>query len=394
MLSTTNIVLLFVAVVGVFALPGQKRNIITDSNRLWANGKVPVSFDSSVVGSMKEKVLAAMQEISFSTHSNGQTCVQFVPRTQEKDYVVFTSVVYGSGDSLPGRLGGVQYVHLYQDAAKADIMQLIMYLLGFFNEFRRPDRDSQVIVHTDNIAPEYRGFFEITNDTTFFNYPFDFESITFFFPYAWAIDPSRPTLTPKYDSVTIPYKLSLSKYDILNIQREYKCGIENGNQIDLLDGTVSFCNFEFDLCEWTQLTDDDFDFQRIKGPGPNANFTGPMADYSSGNGYYIFAEATGEHNEEARVISPTLKAGEYCLRFYYFLYGQDIHKFRINTRVGAVDTVLDSLEGNQGGSWHTYSRNIKMNTDFKIFLEAIIGGTDNGDMAFDDVYIFRGRCIQ
>lgn len=59
----------------------------------------------------------------------------------------------GSGDSLPGRLGGVQYVHLYRDAAKADIMQLIMYLLGFFNEFRRPDRDSQVVVHYENIAP-------------------------------------------------------------------------------------------------------------------------------------------------------------------------------------------------------------------------------------------------
>lgn len=54
---------------------------------------------------------------------------------------------------MPGRLGGVQYVHLYRDAAKADIMQLIMYLLGFFNEFRRPDRDSQVMVHYENIAP-------------------------------------------------------------------------------------------------------------------------------------------------------------------------------------------------------------------------------------------------
>uniref|UniRef100_A0A8W8NRV0 MAM domain-containing protein n=1 Tax=Magallana gigas TaxID=29159 RepID=A0A8W8NRV0_MAGGI len=345
MLSTTNIVLCFAVVLGVSAVPGQLRNIITDSSRLWANGKVPVAFDVSLDGSMKEKVLAAMQEISFSTHANGMPCVQFVPRTQEKDYVVFTSVVYGSGDSLPGRLGGVQYVHLYRDAAKADIMQLIMYLLGFF------------------------------------------------FPYAWAIDPSKPTLTPKYESVSIPYKVSLSKYDILNIQREYKCGIDNGNKIDLLDGTVSYCNFEFDLCEWTQLTDDDFDFQRMKGPSPRSNVTGPMADYSSGTGYYVYAGAQGEHNEDARVISPVLNAGEYCLRFYYFLYGQDIHKFRVNTRVGDRDTVLDSLEGNQGGSWHTYSKDITMNTKFQIFLEAIIGGTDNGDMAFDDVYIFRGRCI-
>jgi hypothetical protein len=71
----------------------------------------------------------------------------------------------GSGDSLPGRLGGVQYVHLYRDAAKADIMQLIMYLLGFFNEFRRPDRDSQVVVHYDNIAPGETFLIEINSYT-------------------------------------------------------------------------------------------------------------------------------------------------------------------------------------------------------------------------------------
>lgn len=83
-------------------------------------------------------------------------------------------------------------------------------------------------------------------------------------------------------------------------------------------------------------------------------------------GYYVYAGAQGEHNEDARVISPVLNAGEYCLRFYYFLYGQDIHKFRVNTRVGDRDTVLDSLEGNQGGSWHTYSKDITMNTKFQV----------------------------
>lgn len=84
------------------------------------------------------------------------------------------------------------------------------------------------------------------------------------------------------------------------------------------------------------------------------------------SGYYVYAGAQGEHNEEARVISPILDAGEYCLRFYYFLYGQDIHKFRVNTRVGSRDTVLDTLEGNQGGSWHTYSKDITMNTKFQV----------------------------
>lgn len=103
----------------------------------------------------------------------------------------------------------------------------IRYFVGrFFFERMSVYKNSESFAMWLCLA-EYRGFFDITNDTTFFNYPFDFESITFFFPYAWAIDPSKPTLTPKYESVSIPYKVSLSKYDILNIQREYKCGIGN-----------------------------------------------------------------------------------------------------------------------------------------------------------------------
>lgn len=119
----------------------------------------------------------------------------------------------------------------------------IRYFVGrFFFERMSVYKNSESFAMWLCLA-EYRGFFDITNDTTFFNYPFDFESITFFFPYAWAIDPSKPTLTPKYESVSIPYKVSLSKYDILNIQREYKCGIGN-NYIRLSqDNTYHYKNF-------------------------------------------------------------------------------------------------------------------------------------------------------
>ena len=44
-------------------------------------------------GSMKEKVLSALQEISMSTYAGGKNCITFVPRQNEPDYVEFTSVV-------------------------------------------------------------------------------------------------------------------------------------------------------------------------------------------------------------------------------------------------------------------------------------------------------------
>ena len=63
------------------------------------------------------------------------------------------------------------------------------------------------------------------NDTTYFNYPFDFDSVTMYFPYAYALDSSRPSIQSKYESQVIPWTVSLSKYDVNNIQREYQCGI-------------------------------------------------------------------------------------------------------------------------------------------------------------------------
>jgi len=370
----------------------QKRNIITDTKRLWSNGVVPISFSDSVDGYTRERIFASMKEVEASTYSAGKPCVTFVIRDGQPDYVEFTTISGNSGDSVPGKIGGKQTIHLYDNINKADIMQLLAYTLGFYNEFRRPDRDSFVNIHFDNIAPENQGFFSLTNDTTNFNYPFDFNSITFFHPYAYALDPSKPTMTAKYESQTFPWKLSLSQYDITNIQREYQCGIDTNNRVNLATGLLTYCNFEFDLCQWTQDTTDDFDFVRMKGAG-DSDATGPVADYSNGIGYYLLAEASGNHNQDARLMSPVLDAGTYCIRMYYYLYGADVHTVKLIRRMSGVDTVLEELSGNQGALWHSFYNDYTATAPFQFVLEAVIGGSDLGDMAFDDVYILKGKCV-
>ena len=56
------------------------------------------------------------------------------------------------GESTPGKAGGRQVVRLYPNMNKVDIMQILVYTLGSYNEFRRPDRDNFVTVNYNNIA--------------------------------------------------------------------------------------------------------------------------------------------------------------------------------------------------------------------------------------------------
>ena len=51
----------------------------------------------------------------------------------------------------PGRMMGKQVVKVTDNMEKADIMQLLVYTLGMYNAFRRPDRDNFVQVNFDNI---------------------------------------------------------------------------------------------------------------------------------------------------------------------------------------------------------------------------------------------------
>lgn len=78
---------------------------------------------------------------------------------------------------------------------------------------------------------EYKQYFAISNDTTFIQSRFDFNSITFFYPYAYAKDSSKPTMTAKYEGDAIPWKVSLSTSDVHSLKQGYKCG--GGNAFTL-----------------------------------------------------------------------------------------------------------------------------------------------------------------
>lgn len=83
---------------------GQNRNAIRNSHYLWPDGRVPYSLSNRYSDYARAVIASALAEYS------DQTCIKFVPKTDEPDYLYFDP---GFGcSSMVGRMGGQQLVTL------------------------------------------------------------------------------------------------------------------------------------------------------------------------------------------------------------------------------------------------------------------------------------------
>ncbi|XP_078658172.1 apical endosomal glycoprotein-like [Branchiostoma floridae x Branchiostoma belcheri] len=89
----------------------------------------------------------------------------------------------------------------------------------------------------------------------------------------------------------------------------------------------STCDFDSDLCGYTQDTADDFNWLRDSGGTPTG-LTGPSVDHTTGtsSGHYMYIETSGSarlQGHTARLISPSYSRypdGQ-CLLFWTHMYG-------------------------------------------------------------------------
>ena len=69
------------------------------------------------------------------------------------------------------------------------------------------------------------------------------------------------------------------------------------------------CNFEYSMCSWYNMKDDEFDFTRHKGVTDSTG-TGPKYDHTTGttSGTYLYAEASWprKKGDRARIVSDTM----------------------------------------------------------------------------------------
>ncbi|XP_078574744.1 receptor-type tyrosine-protein phosphatase S-like [Branchiostoma floridae x Branchiostoma japonicum] len=169
------------------------------------------------------------------------------------------------------------------------------------------------------------------------------------------------------------------------------------------------CDFDTDLCQYTQDTADNFDWTRNSGR-TGTGLTGPPADHTSGSGYYMYIESsqnTGRREGDiARLVSPTylLFSGSQCLLFWTHMYGVFpenqggcpssgcVGTLRVSVKAGGTTTQIWSRSGNQGNQWFSVAVRIPVTGSYQVIFEAVRGGNAHGDIAIDDVSITLGAC--
>ncbi|XP_035699721.1 uncharacterized protein LOC118432292 [Branchiostoma floridae] len=155
------------------------------------------------------------------------------------------------------------------------------------------------------------------------------------------------------------------------------------------------CDFEANLCRYTQDTTDDFQWTRNSGRTRYSS-TGPTGDHTTGSGYYIYIDSTypRQQGDIARLISPTyrLYRGSQCLLFWTHMYGSSTGTLRVSVKAGGTTTEIWSRSGNQGNQWFSVAVSIPVTGSYQVIFEGVRGGNAHGDITIDDVSILQGAC--
>ncbi|NP_001098293.1 high choriolytic enzyme 2 precursor [Oryzias latipes] len=154
---------------------------------------------------------------------NGRTCIRFVRRTNEYDFI---SVVSKNGCySELGRKGGQQELSLNRGGCMYSgiIQHELNHALGFQHEQTRSDRDSYVRINWQNIIPASAYNFN-KHDTNNLNTPYDYSSIMHYGRDAFSIAYGRDSITPiPNPNVPIGQRNGMSRWDITRSNVLYNC---------------------------------------------------------------------------------------------------------------------------------------------------------------------------
>ncbi|GFT11708.1 astacin, partial [Nephila pilipes] len=196
---------------------------IWNTNFRWpgypGHGVVPFVLDPSV-GSFSNVIYAGMEQY------HRYTCIRFVPRTQERDFV---RIFFGNGCwSVIGRNGGMQDLSLGQGCAYVGlVVHELGHAIDLFHMHQRSDRNNYITVYKDNVIPDQLHNFLLTeprNEMVFTQY--DYNSIMHYGNYAFSKRPGRlqTMVANNGQRLVEPYdKPGFDQSDIYIIKSLYRC---------------------------------------------------------------------------------------------------------------------------------------------------------------------------
>jgi hypothetical protein len=183
-----------------------------------------------------------------------------------------------------------------------------------------------------------------------------------------------------------PYKPHNTK--VIVSQNTFETSEEIGEIVDTVDPQIAK--------NWIQdVVYDKYNFTLTDQPTPSTG-TGPEADHTNGvkgSGHYIFLEASGKaEGDNACIISATFNdPGPHCLTFTYHMYGKDMGT--LNVLEYPSMRRIWSISGDQGNEWHDVQVDLADGIR-QVMIECVVGKDFQSDIGLDDLFIFRGSCIQ
>lgn len=134
-----KLIILFLSFLSISAFAGYTINPADHAirGRLWPGAKVPYVIDDSMKGTT-----ATIQDAIANYHS--KTVIRWVPRTNEKDYVIFIATTMPAAGSSLGMQVGKQWILVHPGEGIGTLIHEMGHTIGLYHEFNNPEQKNWV----------------------------------------------------------------------------------------------------------------------------------------------------------------------------------------------------------------------------------------------------------
>nr|NP_001071840.1 Tolloid protein [Ciona intestinalis]BAE06735.1 Tolloid [Ciona intestinalis] len=233
-----------------------RRAATARQERKWPHGVIPYTISANFTGSQRAMFKQAMR------HWEGQTCLTFIERTNEDNYIRFTYRPCGCC-SYVGRKGtGPQAISIGKNCDKFGIVvHELGHVIGFWHEHTRPDRDDHIEIIYKNIQAGQEYNFEQmdSSEINSLGEKYDYYSIMHYARNTFSKGMFLDTIRPMVDQETgmrpsIGQRTQLSEGDVIQANKLYSCPT-CGSTMQSTTGNISSPNWPasypaYSNCEW------------------------------------------------------------------------------------------------------------------------------------------------